>query len=102
MRAEVLPQQDGAPAERLREATESMRRQTNALPWSGGRAVTGITVGAATTKDVYHQLGHEPGGFFPYGVKGTDARISYSAWDSKTITLVNAGAASATFNIWIW
>ena len=102
MRAPVLPQQDGAPAERVREAIDAIRRDQKTQPWTAGKAIADISIAGAGTTEVHHNLGHLPAGWFLTDVNGLDSRVSRTAWTTTTITLANSAAGTVTVAIWIW
>ena len=88
-------------ANQLKEAQQSQTRETNALPFAGGVAITGIQLPAGSVTKVSHPLRKLPQGYLMTRMVN-GANIFQSAVDANSITFNNPGGGAVTIDIWIY
>ncbi len=102
-RVTAQPKQPDRVAAALRDQNSSQHRQQQQIPFlNNGRLLKRIAIAATATATAHHGLKRQPAGWLLTDVEGLDGRVSRTAWDSKTITLRNEGAASITVDVWIY
>lgn len=106
-RARVVPKQgfsessDSYAKQQLASALDQTRREVNTQPFASGLWIRGVLIGATSTKQVQHNLGHVPSGYIITKSLNGDG-VYQTAADADTITFRNPTASAVTIDVWLF
>ena len=100
----VRPETDSYAKSALQDAVQAAQRNANTVPWSDGKLIKDVAVGAFAYNLLAHGLGRVPAGFIVVKVIGSNAVVVNTQADitADTINLFNNSGTNSVVDLWVF